>query len=72
MYASHYGLKEKFEISCDELDALVELASGVEGVLGAKMMGGWRGGCTINLVRRDCVKEFEQKVIEGYRTPNGG
>jgi galactokinase len=56
MYGSHYGLKDKYEVSCDELDALVELASSIEGVLGARMMGGGFGGCTINLIRKDCVE----------------
>ena len=54
------------EVSCPELDALVTLASRVAGVYGARMMGGGFGGCTINLVRAECVTEFAQQVSAGY------
>jgi len=50
MYASHHGLSTKYEVSCKELDELVELAKKCKGVLGSRMMGGGFGGCTINLV----------------------
>jgi galactokinase len=50
MYGSHAGLRDDYEVSCSELDELVEMARPLPGVLGARMMGGGFGGCTINLV----------------------
>jgi galactokinase len=50
MVASHNSLRDDFEVSCPELDQLVELAMQVEGVLGSRMTGGGFGGCTVTLV----------------------
>ena len=71
MYGSHEGLRDKFEVSCPELDQLVEIAKGVDGVLGARMMGGGFGGCTINLVEQDKVEIFETTINNKYKTPGG-
>lgn len=71
MYASHESLRDDFEVSCAELDLLVELARSVEGVYGARMTGGGFGGCTVNLVRADAVARFETQVIAGYATATG-
>jgi galactokinase len=71
MYGSHYGLKNKYEVSCTELDQLVELTKSIDGVLGARMMGGGFGGCTINLVKKDSVASFEKTITENYKTPEG-
>ncbi len=71
MYASHEGLKNDYEVSCAELDQLVELARNVDGVLGARMMGGGFGGCTINLVKKAAIEDFERTILENYRTPQG-
>ena len=71
MYRSHEGLKDKYEVSCPELDSLVEIARTVDGVLGSRMMGGGFGGCTINLVERNKTTSFRQSVIENYQTPEG-
>ncbi len=57
MYATHRGLSEDYEVSCDELDFLVDLARQC-GVSGSRIMGGGFGGCTINLVRRDLRDRF--------------
>lgn len=57
MYGSHAGLRDLYEVSCYELDVLVEATETMDGVLGARMMGGGFGGCTINLVLE---KEIEQ------------
>ena len=51
MYASHASLRDDYEVSCKELDLLVELAASSPGVYGARMTGGGFGGCTVNLVR---------------------
>jgi len=66
MYASHVSLRDDYEVSCPELDLLVELARQQEGVFGARMTGGGFGGCTINLVRNDAVPEFQVRVAAAY------
>lgn len=72
MFASHEGLKNDYEVSCTELDNLVELAKRVDGVLGSRMMGGGFGGCTINLVKKSAIEQFEKTMKENYKTPDGG
>ena len=67
MYGSHAGLRDKYEVSCRELDVLVELARPLPGVLGARMMGGGFGGCTINLVETAQVESFVERMTEGYQ-----
>jgi galactokinase len=66
MYASHESLRDDYAVSCAELDLLVALASQTDGVLGARMTGGGFGGCTVNLVERARISEFERFVGEGY------
>jgi len=66
MYESHSSLRDDYEVSCKELDLLVELASALEGVYGARMTGGGFGGCTVNLVRSDTVDRFQCRIAEGY------
>jgi galactokinase len=67
MYGSHAGLRDKYEVSCPELDVLVELAQGFPGVLGSRMMGGGFGGCTINMVETGQVEAFVQHATRGYQ-----
>jgi galactokinase len=71
MYDSHAGLRDGYEVSCRELDILVEAASEVEGVLGARLMGAGFGGCTINLVEEEAVENFSEKVSAGYQAKTG-
>jgi galactokinase len=71
MRESHKSLREDFEVSCAELDLMVELAGQAPGVYGARMTGGGFGGCTINLVRKDRVGEFKARVGDGYRRSTG-
>jgi galactokinase len=71
MSESHRSLSEDYQVSCDELNLLVELAGRVEGVYGARMMGGGFGGCVINLVAADSVAEFERGVARGYEQATG-
>ena len=66
MYASHEGLSNNYEVSCKELDFLVDFSKGNEAVLGSRMMGGGFGGCTINLIHEDAVTEYVKKVSEAY------
>lgn len=71
LWQTHDGLRDEYEVSCVELDTLVELARGVPGVLGARMMGGGFGGCTLNLVRIEAVAALRQVVEETYLARTG-
>jgi galactokinase len=66
MFLSHDSLRYDYEVSCPELDALVETARRVKGVYGARMTGGGFGGCTINLVEETAVEEFRESVNRIY------
>lgn len=67
MYATHEGLSKKYDVSCPELDFLAEFAKTEPRVLGARMMGGGFGGCTINLIHKDAIDSFVQKASKAYR-----
>ncbi|RNI28801.1 galactokinase [Rufibacter latericius] len=67
MFASHQGLQHDYEVSCPELDFLADKAKESDAVLGARMMGGGFGGCTINLVRLDKIDEFTRQMTEAYQ-----
>ncbi len=69
MNQSHVGLRDKYEVSCTELDQLVDLALETKGVLGARMMGGGFGGCTLNLIRKKSVPNFIETIKANYKTP---
>ena len=71
MRESHVSLRNDFEVSCPELDLMVELAEQASGVYGARMTGGGFGGCTINLVRKECVAPFKAHISEGYERATG-
>lgn len=71
MHASHASLRDDFQVSCRELDMLVELACKIKGVYGARMTGGGFGGCTINLVESGEVDSFRAKMAEGYERATG-
>jgi galactokinase len=71
MNLSHESLRDDFEVSCRELDLMVELARQREGVGGARMMGGGFGGSTVNLVASDRLNQFRQFVSEGYYDATG-
>ncbi|MBG8553665.1 galactokinase [Hymenobacter guriensis] len=71
MYGSHAGLRDQYEVSCPELDILVELARPLPGVVGARMMGGGFGGCTINLVEASAVESFVTAMKRAYEKQTG-
>ncbi len=71
MNASHDSLRDEYEVSCREVDLLVDLARGAPGVLGARITGGGFGGCTVNLVARDAVETFEKRVLGEYQRLTG-
>jgi galactokinase len=66
MYQSHASLRDDYEVSCAELDLLVDIASSIRGVDGARMMGGGFGGCTVNLVQSDWVTAFHTDMRKLY------
>ncbi len=65
--ASHRSLQHDYEVSCEELDFLVDTAITIDGVYGARMTGGGFGGCTVNLVAPDQVDAFETSITQVYR-----
>ncbi len=71
MYQTHDGLSRMFEVSCPELDYLVEAVRDRDGVYGARMMGGGFGGCTINLIRNECIDDLVRELSEKYEADNG-
>jgi galactokinase len=64
---AHESLREDYEVSCEELDFLVKTASKVKSVLGSRMMGGGFGGCTINLVKKSHLNDFETFMKVAYQ-----
>ena len=67
LYASHEGLRNLYDVSCPELDTLVEGASQISGVYGAKLMGAGFGGCTINLVEKEQLGTFMEGMAKVFR-----
>ena len=66
MFETHEGLSKLYEVSCPELDFLVEAVSNNENVLGARMMGGGFGGCTINIIKKSAVEEITKLLTASY------
>jgi len=71
MFETHDGLQYRYEVSCPELDTLVSLVRNNPYVLGARMMGGGFGGCTINLVKADMAEEVAEAVKLAYKEKTG-
>lgn len=71
MYQTHLGLSKKYEVSCTELDFLVDLTQDLPQVVGSRMMGGGFGGCTINLVKEDFVNDFTHLAQQQYQKKFG-
>ena len=70
MYETHYGLSKEYEVSCEELDYLNDIAKEV-GVTGSRIMGGGFGGCTINLVRKEIYEHFIAETKKQFREKFG-
>lgn len=66
MFQSHTGLSKEYQVSCKELDMLVDWVKDEPAVLGARMMGGGFGGCTINLVKESAIEELVEKLSDQY------
>jgi galactokinase len=74
MYASHRSLRDDYEVSCSELDVVVDIAGGIGakgGVFGCRMTGGGFGGCTVALVRKEAVDAISKKVGVEYEKRTG-
>jgi len=71
MDASHESLRDDYQVSCAELDAMVDVARKQRGCLGARLTGAGFGGCTVNLVASDAVDEFVEQLSEGYLARTG-
>ena len=71
MSQTHQGLSDSYEVSCNELDFLVDQVAGRNGVLGARMMGGGFGGCTLNIVSKENVQELIGELEELYQLEFG-
>ena len=71
LYESHSSLRDLFEVSCPELDMLVELASEIEGVIGSRMTGAGFGGCTVSLVESGRVQAFINRIKPEYDRATG-
>ncbi len=67
MNESHVSLRDDYQVSCDEIDVLVEEAWKVPGVIGSRITGGGFGGCTVSIVKDEAVEEFQEKVGAAYR-----
>lgn len=68
MTKTHYGLSELYEVSCPEMDFLVTEANKISEIIGARMMGGGFGGCTINVVKKENVNAVIEKMRNAYAT----
>jgi galactokinase len=71
MYLSHESLDRDYEVSCEELNIMVEAASRLDGVFGARMTGGGFGGCTVNLVQKESVYGFKKQIVCQYQARTG-
>ena len=71
MRASHDSLRDLYEVSCRELDIMVDSAQGLPGFIGGRMTGGGFGGCTVNLVRQEDAEAFAKEIADRYRKATG-
>jgi galactokinase len=71
MRDSHNSLRDLYEVSCKELDTMVEAAQNLPGFVGGRMTGGGFGGCTVNLVRKENAEDFAKQIAERYREATG-
>jgi len=71
MNTSHDSLRDHYQVSCPELDTLVEAARNTPGTLGARMTGAGFGGCTVNLIENEKTPRFIETIIKHYKTATG-
>ena len=66
MDESHISLRDDYEVSCEEIDFLVDTAHSLKGVIGSRITGGGFGGCTVNIVKNEALDEFKEKINRAY------
>ncbi len=71
MNASHESLRYDYEVSCEEIDVLVDLAQAMPGVIGSRITGGGFGGCTVSIVKNDTVDTFIEEIGKAYLEKTG-
>lgn len=71
MNASHVSLRDDYEVSCEEIDILVDLAWKIPGVVGSRITGGGFGGCTVSIVKNDAVDTFIETIGKQYKEKVG-
>ena len=71
MNASHQSLRADYEVSCEEIDILVDLVQAMPGVLGSRITGGGFGGCTVSIVKNDTVDRFVEEIGKAYQEKVG-
>lgn len=71
MNESHAGLRDAYEVSCDELNILTDIAQSIDRVIGARMTGAGFGGCTVNLIYQDAVETLRSRVMKEYMQRTG-
>lgn len=71
MNASHVSLRDDYEVSCEEIDILVDLAWQIPGVIGSRITGGGFGGCTVSIVKNDAVDTFIDTIGKQYKEKVG-
>lgn len=71
MNQSHLSLRDDYEVSCEEIDILVDLAWAIPGVIGSRITGGGFGGCTVSIVKNDAVDQFIQSIGDAYEAKVG-
>ena len=71
MFATHGGLRKQYEVSCKELDLLVDFVKNNNNVYGARMMGGGFGGCTINLIKEESIESLVSTIQPVYESATG-
>ena len=71
IFATHEGLSKEYEVSCKELDYLVNAVKDNPAVMGARVMGGGFGGCTLNIIKEDAVAEITKKLTAEYKSAMG-
>ena len=71
MNETHRSLRDDYEVSCEEVDILVDIAWATEGVLGSRITGGGFGGCTVNIVKNNAVDGFVERIQKEYKERTG-
>ncbi len=71
MNESHVSLRDDYEVSCKEIDILVEEAWKIEGVIGSRITGGGFGGCTVSIVKNDAIDDFKDRISSVYKEKTG-